>query len=127
METIYYYNLPLIVSKSLTSTGIGSNTKTATQQLLRIISSLTRLSSEELIDSNSPGLFNNTSQLTIFQIQSSTKLKKTTNGFKQSSNCPAIQLTFFWQRFRTLLSLTVLLTSYFYRYGYFRPCYYSSG
>ena len=34
LETIYYYNLPLIVSKSLTYTGIGSNTKTTTQQLM---------------------------------------------------------------------------------------------
>ena len=57
---------------------------------------LTRLSNEELIESNSPGLFNkNFSKLrTISQLQSSTNLKKTTNGFKQSSNCPANQLTF---------------------------------
>ena len=33
LDTIQYHNLPLIVSKFLTSTGIGSKTKTTTQQL----------------------------------------------------------------------------------------------
>ena len=61
-EKIYYHNLTLIVSKSLTYTGIGSNTKThnLTNNHTNILS-LSRLSNEELIESNSPGLFNSDS------------------------------------------------------------------
>ena len=97
----------MIVSKSLAYTGIGSNTKSTTQQLKneKFQVSLDFRAENQSI-STVPDCSTALLKITISQLQSSTKLKKTTNGFKQSSNCPAIQLTFFWP---VIVIVTVLI------------------
>ena len=80
-----------------TTNGVGSHTNTTTQLVIkRRIQVPLNAQSIKLVKVNSLGLFNNKFSITIFensvsQLQSRTKLKK--NGFMQTSNCPATQLT----------------------------------
>ena len=115
-EKIYYHNLTLIVRKLLNfywnwfEQQNHNSTNNQTDNLVSL-DSRTKNKSNLTVPNCSTILL----KITISQLQSPTKLNKTTNGFKQSSNCPAIQLTFFWQSLLTLLSHMVLVVSYFYR------------